>query len=148
MLAVSRPIRVTPTLALALTVVAVAGCASGLTAKKSSAVGTQTYSVVLTEAVAPGHRSMASASATIQLPAIEGRLCWTFSSVVGLAQPTNAHINVGQYPGTLFVQLGDHYAAHGCRNVTAATVTALDNPSSYFIAIDSPNHPDVISASL
>jgi len=130
-------------------VFALAGCTSGLTAKKSSAVGGQTYNLVLTPLTSPGQRNTASATASIVLPAVKGSLCWSFSKVTGVADPTLAHINTGQYPGSLVVQLGPHYTAHGCTKVSAATVTFLDNPSgSNFLAIDARHHPDALSASL
>jgi hypothetical protein len=134
---------------MTLIVLALAGCTSGLTAKRSSAVGGQTYNLVLTPLTSPGRRSAASVTASIVLPAVKGSLCWTFSKVTGVADPTLAHINTGQYPGSLVVQLGAHYAAHGCTKVPAATVTFLDNPSgANFLAIDTRNHPDALSASL
>jgi hypothetical protein len=133
---------------LAVVTLALAGCASGLTAKKSSAVGSQTYNVLLTSVTTPGHRSAASASASIVVPAVKGNLCWTFTKVTGVVDPTLAHINAGQYPGSPVVHLGPHYSAQGCTAVPATTVLQLDSPSDLFIAIDSPGHPDVVSASL
>jgi hypothetical protein len=155
-------------LPLLLAASGVAGCGgSGLTAHRPTPGTTSTPSTTPTSppaAPAEGifkfvvkgaspHASPSHASlhATVRLIAKSSEVCWRFTDVRGLEDPTGAHINrtaaadedLSYTVALLVVQLGTSYSPSGCSGIQPGYVGQIEAyPNDYVLVIDSPGYPD------
>jgi hypothetical protein len=128
--------------------------ASGPAPARSS--GHATYTIVLKD-MAPSpphaHPSSASITATLRVLAPQGELCWSFRKVIGVPNPTSAHINRPQsvvndpdvYHTTpnVVVALGARYEPSGCTGIAAGLAQQLLTPTSdFYLAVDSKSFPN------
>lgn len=169
------PMQTRDALAAAMAAAALAGCGSGLTARPSSTTiaapagasqagltspsgpapagpnGTFVLALRATSQATPhAPRTKASVSARLRVLGSQGKLCWTFTHVVGVTRPMAAHINIAaRFPsgpglsvGATLVAFGPRYSAAGCIPVSpgiASEVTSV--PVDFFLVIDSENFP-------
>ncbi|MEA2371077.1 MAG: hypothetical protein QOH12_1471 [Solirubrobacteraceae bacterium] len=98
---------------------------------------------------APGTRS--SVKARLRVLGSQGRLCWTFTRVVGVTHPTGARITIaarspsgpGLSVGATLVALGTGYSAAGCTPVSPGIASEITSvPVDFFLVIDSDNFPN------
>jgi hypothetical protein len=71
-----------------------------------------------------------------------GKLCWTFTGLVGIGRPTRAKIRAGRRPvdATLFA-LGDRYRARGCMSVGEERLKPLEaDPRRYYVIVATSRH--------
>jgi hypothetical protein len=99
------------------------------------------------------HRRGPPATASIRVLAKQQELCWSFSKSLGVAHPRDAHINLGaiaEHGGTVYVQLGARYARRGCTKVVAGALAGLaaDPPGVYYLVIDGPKRPFLLTGPL
>lgn len=158
-----------------LAMLGLTGCGSGLTAHPSQpavrapALGSlstatnaaappsrsATYKLVLKGTIpASAHApvSHASIAATIRILGPQGKLCWSFSKVRGVKDPTAAHINVAATlpnqtdpiftVGAPQLRLGTGYSTSGCTGITPGLASQLVTPSQFFVVVDSTNYPN------
>ena len=110
---------------LAPVALALTGCGAGLTAHPG--VASTSSAPPVTHAAAPV-------------------VCWRLRKLVGVAHPTQAHINIGDissHGGDTFIELGARYATRGCTKVIASALGELLGgiASDYYVVIDGAKHP-------
>jgi hypothetical protein len=99
------------------------------------------------------HPSRASITARLRVLASQGKLCWSFRKVIGVPDPTSAHINQTQsvvndpavYNTTpnVVVALGARYEPSGCTAIAAGLAHELLTPiGDFYLAVDSKSFPN------
>lgn len=101
-------------------------------------------------------QTAASAALTLRVVGSADQLCWSFSKLVGIADPVRAHLQIGQggdsdsSANTSFdVALGPHFTTRGCTKVIASTLGFIQaQGGEFFVSIDTSSQPDAVSAEL
>lgn len=94
----------------------------------------------------PSGASTGTGSAVVTVNTTKQEICWVFSDLKRVAQPTLAHIHVGKkgISGNVVVPLSDaaQFALNGCVPTTRALIRAiLKHPSSYYVNIHTKKYP-------
>jgi hypothetical protein len=93
----------------------------------------------------PAGAPAGSGLAVISIKA-KGELCWKFSTLTGVAAPTAAHIHRGPSgtAGPVVIPLGAAYKASGCVQGTAPQLLALieANPKRFYVNVHNAKYPD------
>lgn len=88
-----------------------------------------------------------SAKGAIRVVGASNEICWSFSRLSGISDPTSAEIRAGirgEY-GSVEVQLGGHYSPSGCTGpLSSLRLAALvASPEGSYVEIDTRRYPTV-----
>jgi hypothetical protein len=81
-------------------------------------------------------------SGRVVLTLTGGKLCWTFTGLVGIGRPTRAKIRAGRRPvAPTLLALGHRYRARGCVTVEEERLKPLEaDPRRYYVIVATSRH--------
>jgi hypothetical protein len=153
---------------LAVVLIGVAGCGSSSSSSSSSTSAntpastatttksavakvkkavSRTYALKMTGAAeTPAGAPGGTAKAVVTLSTKLGKVCWTFTSLSGVSNPTFAHIHLGaaKTSGNIVLPLstGTTLLTKGCVPASATLINAIAaNPHAYYVNIHSKQYP-------
>jgi len=80
----------------------------------------------------------------VTFKAAQGKACWKFKGIKGIAAPTAAHIHRGKKgkSGPVVIAFGATYKASGCATAPKATIEKIEtNPNAYYVNVHNAKYP-------